>query len=140
MITVAQYFGPKFTHPDATPERVNNAVRLLDRVNALLDTARTLGVYKDWVDPDTGSQVSGAKGGSGDGGFRLSTSATGAPNSTHKQGQGVDVYDPLNRLDFWLTDDILEAHGLYREAPSATPTWVHMQAVPPRSGRRTYQP
>lgn len=140
MITVAQYFGPKITHPDATPERVDNTVRLLDKVNALLDTARSLGVYKDWIDPDTSTQISGAKGGSGDGGFRLSTSTTGAPTSTHKQGHGVDVYDPRDRLDFWLTDEILEAHDLYRESPAATPTWVHLQDTPPRSKRRTYQP
>lgn len=58
----------------------------------------------------------------------------------HETAQAVDIADPNNLLDAWLTDAKLEAYGLYREAPSATPTWVHVQTVAPKSGHRTFIP
>jgi hypothetical protein len=127
MITISDYFGAKIDDPDATPERVANAEELLRRVNALLDYAALEGVYEDWIDEDTGTQISGAKGGYGDGGFRLQSSKTGAPKSSHKMGQGVDVFDPHGKLDNWITDQILEEFDLYREHPAATRGWCHLQ-------------
>lgn len=140
MITVADYFGPKEGHPEATEQMHENAALLLGRVNDLLDEARECGAYNDPVDPDTGTCISGSRGGSGDGGFRFHNSATGAPKSAHKQARGVDVYDPTNRLDTWITDEVLERFGLHREHPDATPGWCHLQDVPPGSGRRTFRP
>jgi hypothetical protein len=140
VINKTDYFGHKITHPDATDERQANADALLQRVNDLLEHAAQEGAYDGQSDPDTGTQISGSRGGAGDGGFRLTTSATGAPGSAHKEGMGVDVYDPENRLDDWLSDDILALYDLYREHPSATPGWCHLQTRRPRSGRRTFHP
>jgi len=140
MITIEQYFGAKISSPDATPERQANAAATLKNVNDLLEFANGAAAYDFWIDPDTGTQISGAKGGAGDGGFRLSGSATGAVNSKHKLGAAVDVYDPHNTLDDWLTDEILALYGLYREAPGSTPGWCHLQSIPPGSGRHTFQP
>jgi len=106
----------------------------------MLDAARWAGVYTDKIDPDTGTRVSGSKNGNGDGGFRLSSSTTGAKNSKHKQAQAVDIYDPDDALDDWLTDERLQEFGLYREHPKYTPGWCHLQSVSPPSGNRTFKP
>lgn len=140
MISLPDYFGAKFDHPECTEVMKDNARTLLGRVNAMLDEARDAGVYKDWIDPDTGTRISGSKGGSGDGGFRLSTSTTGAAGSQHRKARAVDVYDPNNLLDGWVNDVILARHGLYREHPRVTRAWCHLQSVAPKSGRRTFQP
>ena len=140
MITIEQYFGEKILSADATPERLDNAEELLIRVNGLLAQAYADEGYFNDLDPDTGTQISGSKGGAGDGGFRLQKSKTGAKNSKHKDADAVDVFDSGNVLDDWLTDKILEVHSLYREAPSATPGWCHLQKSSPGSKRRTFNP
>jgi hypothetical protein len=149
MITELQYFGVKINHPEVTEEKRAAAVILLARVNGLLDEAREAGVYGEWIDPDTGTQISGSKGGQGDGGFRLSNSSTGSPTSPHKRAAGVDVFDPAVKLNAWIStfdtrggagNTLLERHQLWRESPDFTPTWCHLQSIAPGSGRRTYRP
>lgn len=140
MITVVDYFGDKIKHADCTEACLGNAHELLNRVNALLVRASQEGAYEDWIDPDTGTQISGSKGGYGDGGFRLQSSSTGKPHSAHKQGMAVDVYDPHSSLDSWITDEILEEFDLYRENPTFTRGWAHLSSKAPGSGRRTYNP
>ena len=140
MITSAQYFGFKIKLPDCTLDCRNSAAILLDRVNHLLDEAFMNGSYRDDIDPDTGTQISGSRNGNGDGGFRLLSSTTGALHSAHKLGKAVDVYDPRNELDDWLTDELLAQFELYREAPTSTQGWCHMQTLAPGSGHRTFIP
>ena len=136
MISLDAYFRNKF-HSDAQEAE---AVILLARVHALLDEARGAGSYTDMIDPDTGTQISGSKGGSGDGGFRLPEAQTGAALSAHKEAKAVDIFDPEESLDTWITDAILSRHGLFREHPSKTIGWTHMQTKSPKSGKRTFQP
>ena len=138
MISLADYFGAKINNPEATLEMKQNAMELLRKVNGLLKRAEQEGAYSAQIDPDTGTLISGSRGGSGDGGFRLSTSTTGAKKSAHKKAHAVDVYDPANILDGWITNAVLEEFGLYREAPTKTPGWAHLQDTPPGSGNRTY--
>jgi hypothetical protein len=107
MITLEQYFGPWADHPDATGERKANAEVLLERVNRLLDTAAEDGVTVP-VNHATGSQVSGQT----LGGFRPQNAAVGAPKSSHKQGEGVDVYDPGGHLDAYIDDETLAEFDL----------------------------
>lgn len=149
MITLAQYFGTKINHPECTPSLCENAEYMLTKVNALLIHAAEQGAYLWPVDPDTGSCISGSRGGAGDGGFRLAGSKTGATNSKHKLARAVDIYDPQNALDNWLStfdseggkrNSMLEEFGLFREAPSATAGWCHLQDLAPGSGRRTFIP
>jgi len=52
----------------------------------------------------------------------------------------VDVADGNGKLDETITDALLEAHGLYREHPEATPGWCHLTTRAPKSGRRTFYP
>lgn len=135
MITIEELFRKPHT-----AEQADAAEDLLARVVALLLVAEAAGVYKNWINPHTGSVISGSKDGDGDGGFRTPGSKTGAPQSAHRDARAVDIYDPLNALDNWLTDERLEVVDLYREAPAATPGWCHLQSRAPGSGRRTFQP
>jgi hypothetical protein len=86
--------------------------------------------------PATGTYVSGQT----YGGFRPQSCPIGAPNSSHKQGEGVDIYDPNNALDNWISDGILAKHDLFREAASATSGWVHLTSRAPKSGKRSFYP
>lgn len=148
MITQSDYFAKKEESPEVTEGARSAAAELLRKVNALLAEAEQEGAYEPLRDADTGSQISGAKGGSGDGGFRLQGSSTGAARSAHKLARAVDVFDPQNRLDEWLDrfelsqgmNSVLEVYMLYREAPGATPGWCHLQDIAPGSGRRTFFP
>jgi hypothetical protein len=135
MITLEQLFGPWIEFADATIERRANAARLLERVNLLLAEARAAGVPL-LINQRTGSRISGG----GLGGFRPETCSIGAPNSAHKQGRAVDVFDARNELDAWLDDAKLEQFGLYREHPSATRGWCHLTDRAPGSRRRTFMP
>lgn len=132
MITREQYFNGK----PHLPEHADAAHDLLGKVNAML-------LYLGWsypIDKDTGTSISGdAKKGNGDGGFRLSIEP-GATKSLHKTAHAVDVYDPHNKLDDTLTDELLEKFGLYREHPAYTKGWCHLQDMPPKSKNRTYYP
>jgi hypothetical protein len=139
MITTDQYFrwpGHEPVLKPHEPHHMDAAIVLLASVNHLLSQLN----WSYPVDPDTGCSISGAKGGRGDGGFRLATATTGAPMSCHKKGHAVDVYDPENTLDALLSDELLEDYQLYREIPDATLGWVHLQDLPPKSGRRSFYP
>lgn len=138
MITFEQYFG--FKLPLAQVEHQVNARGMLAKVNALLEYALSVlsgSGFTLRVDEDTGCCISGTKGGAGDGGYRLSTSKTGEVSSKHRTGHAVDVFDPENKLDDWLTDDILERFGLWRERAEITLGWSHLQDVVTLTGKRS---
>jgi hypothetical protein len=137
MITEHEYFGIYKGHPNATPEVCANARDLLQRVNAVYAAAAADGCELP-DNPSTGSGVSGRR----HGGFRPRDSEVGADNSLHKDGKAVDRYDPKRQFASWCMAHlrVLEAHGLYMEDTRWTPTWVHLQCQPPRSGRRVYIP
>jgi len=131
MIDEGQYFGGK-SH---TEEQEQAAAALLDKVNNMLASL----AWDYPIDPDTGTSISGSKGGSGDGGFRLPNATTGKTLSKHKTAHAVDVFDPGNNLDNRLDDEILERFGLWREHPDSTlGGWCHLQDVPPKSGKRSF--
>jgi hypothetical protein len=69
-------------------------------------------------------------------------SAGGALKSNHVICLACDFQDSDGKLDdFCLKNQsILESCGLWLEHPMATPGWVHLQAVAPRSGRRVFIP
>lgn len=135
MISLDDYYGKWGEHADLTEARRDNSVVLCERVNGLLAEAVADGV-KLHTNPDTGTLISGQS----FGGFRPQFCKQGAPLSSHKDGKGVDVYDPFNDLDEWITDEILARHDLYREHPSATEDWCHLTTRRPNSGNRTFYP
>jgi hypothetical protein len=137
MITLQEYFGTFWNHPDATQERKANAERLLACVERLEAMALADGVeFPD--NPVTGNGISGAT----YGGFRPQSCTQGAPNSSHKQGLAVDRYDPSNAIDDWCAANLadLETCGIYIEAPKSTPRWSHWTVRPPASGHRIFLP
>lgn len=125
MLTVDEYLRQ---HAKIWPTSVQDAASILiPKVNALLN------------DPDCPSPDAGLRSGYRPPAFNAGVSGA-APNSKHMTGHAVDVNDNDGALDAWLTDEILERYGLYRELPDATVTWCHLQDLPPGSGRRTFHP
>ena len=140
IITIEDYFGPWKDHPDVTEERKQNARLLLHACSALQYFAERDGI--EFLDnPHTGNNVSGKT----YGGFRPQDCPQGAPSSSHKQGQGVDRYDPEGLIDAWCMNNsevggLLETCGIYIENPDATPGWSHWTTRRPRSGNRVFRP
>lgn len=127
-ITVEEYFAAYAGHPDITPERLANGEALIGKVDALLEAAALDGLVLA-VNPYTDCLISG----SGNGGFRPQACLIGAPKSTHKQGRGVDIYDPQRRLQAWCYrhPELMKELGLTMENGRWTPTWCHLQDTPP---------
>lgn len=136
-VTLGEYLGPYKAHADVTPQIIANANDLLTRVNKVYALYVADGGELQ-TNPATGSVISG----SGNGGLRPRDAKVGAPNSTHKDGQGIDTYDPKRSFASWCIEHFttLAENGLHMEDPRWTPTWVHLQSVPPRSGKTVYIP
>lgn len=143
MISLSEYFGKFSDHTAVTEEIKENALNLLERVDQLMAYAIEDKVNLP-INPNTQSQVSGTE----YGGYRPPECTQGAQpsalnrwkGSSHKAGLGVDVYDPQNALDNWITDAILTLRSLYREHPAYTHGWCHLTTRAPRSGKRTFYP
>jgi hypothetical protein len=136
-ISISQYVGVHDKSLDWTQTRRRSAETLLLAVNNLMAEAALMGV--DFaVNPKTRSQISGST----FGGFRPQNCPIGAPNSNHKQGLAVDLFDPHGSIGRWCLANqaILVRCGIWLEHPSATPTWSHWQSVAPRSGNRFFMP
>ena len=60
--------------------------------------------------------------------------------SKHLLGQAVDIRDSNKKLQQWCMANtkVLEELGLWMEHPRDTPTWTHVQIVPPNSGNRVF--
>ena len=137
MITFVQYIGIHADSPDLNAQRRANAVGLIEAVNGALAELRAAGL-RPAINPKTKCHIAGET----LGGFRPQDSPVGAPGSSHKEGQGVDLFDPFGALGafFMAHEDILVRHGLYMENTLATPTWCHLQTRKTRSGRRIFNP
>lgn len=137
MITLDQYFGKWKGCEDVTEERRQNAILLLHACSAVEYFAIRDGIeFHD--NPHTGSNVSGQT----YGGFRPQDCPQGAPGSSHKNGEGVDRYDPEDKVDEWCMKNlkVLADCGIYIEHPSATPGWSHWTIRRPKSGKRAFYP
>lgn len=141
MITLQDYFmGRDRTHAaDLTDEIRTNAALTVARVNLLLARADEQDMVEPGVDATTGSSVASGWRPLGIN-ARTQNAATG---SKHITAQACDLRDTEERRfarwclrNLWLLDEI----GLWMEDPQWTPTWVHLQTVPPGSGKRVYRP
>lgn len=66
----------------------------------------------------------------------------GAKRSTHLTGNACDIADADGKLKAFLRanpTELIRAR-LWAEDYAHTPTWVHLQRVPPRSGVRVFKP
>jgi hypothetical protein len=105
---------------------VVNAAKLLDKINPLLkEFGEDRRCTSGWRPAELNAKVPGA-----------------AKTSKHITGDAIDLEDVDGKLKEWcvFNQDKLEALGLYMEHPEATPTWVHLQQLPPRSGNRIFRP
>ncbi len=70
------------------------------------------------------------------------TTPGASKNSNHMYCRAVDLEDIHGHLGAWCMEnlDLLAHFELWLEDPRFTPTWVHLQSVPPRSLSRVFQP
>lgn len=132
MITIADYFmGRDACYPgECTDEIRENAAETVKRVNKLLEHAAKDGIVANKV-------VSGWR-------PKAVNDATknAAKVSNHLLAKAVDIADPERRLAQWLVKNksVLSLTFLWAEDPRWTPTWLHLQIVPPASGKLIYIP
>lgn len=126
MVTLDHYAGEWKSSKDWSAEVIANATKLLLSVNGLMKIAEDNGIVFP-VNPRTGSHVSGET----YGGFRPQSCPIGAPQSKHKRGLAVDLYDPHGDIDDWCmqNEDKLKQYGIWIEHPSKTVHWSHWQCV-----------
>lgn len=109
-------------------EQQRNATEIVARVNALLaDLAYTgsVRITSGYRSATHNASVAGAAKGS----LHMQCAAVDIADGDHKLWQTL-----LNRLD------LCKQHGLWLEDKRWTPTWVHLQIYPPKSGRRIFVP
>ncbi len=126
MITSDEYFQDSISNFGFIPTATDytRAADLLDKVNALFPDCDLRSGHR--TREKTLALISA--------GYRA------AIGGQHEQSNAVDIADPFNSRDDGLDDAKLEAAQLYREAPEDTENWVHLQRVPPKSGKRTFIP
>lgn len=136
MIAIEDYYmGRDIVFKDDLSDEIRaNAKTTVERANKLLaryiastGDDRPRRVTSGWRPPSVNEKVSGA-----------------AKRSNHMVGRAIDIADASRALKRWLVTPagqvaLIEC-GLWMEHPDATPTWVHVQIVPPRSGSRVFRP
>lgn len=113
---------------ELTDEITRNAEETVDKVNQLLERAgRT---EADTV--NSGWRPAGVR----------DPTQNNLVASLHATAEAVDIGDPDRSLAHWCMDhlEILKEIGLWMEDARWTPTWVHLQSAPPRSGRIVFIP
>jgi hypothetical protein len=140
MITLSEYFmGRDRSHPeDCTDEIRGNAALTVARVNLLLAEAEEE-LVAPGIDEVTSTHVAS--------GWRPrginARTQNAAVDSNHLTARACDLQDtPERKFARWCLRNlgVLERIGLWMEDPQWTPSWVHLQTVPPGSGRRVYRP
>lgn len=144
MITIDQYFGGRReSHAlECSPGIEDNAGRSVPIFNALLDRAALFGIVPPLVEA---GDFAGSVLTSGWRPASVNACTPGASKtSRHMTGEAADIHDPDGTLDAWLMTPegqfTLAELGLWMEAPASTPTWTHVQTMPPGSGRRVFTP
>lgn len=134
MISAKQYFMGRDTiyASELTPAIKTNALRTVALINVALGAfAKDTGIIltqvaSGWRPLCVNCETSNA-----------------AEHSRHITADAGDIRDTANR-DFarWCcrNQPLLAKIGLWVERFEWTPTWVHMQTVPPMSGTRIYRP
>jgi len=113
LLTSSGKYPDRAKSPELTPEVLNNAKILLDKVNKFLEE---IGM--------TNVKVSS--------GFRPASVNAATPGaakkSNHMVCKAVDLEDPDGDLDaiVGMNDVGLKKYGLFQEDPSSTPKWCHL--------------
>jgi hypothetical protein len=141
MISLEQYWMGRDRKYAAqlTPEIPGNAGILIERVNNVLVRAAADDILPG-LDRNTGTPVAS--------GWRpknvIDATANAGRTSKHIIGCAIDLWDTLpdRALARWCLRNrrLLEESGLWMEDPQWTPSWVHLQSLPPGSGNRVFIP
>lgn len=125
-ISVIEYLMGRVKMEDLTDEQVRNLNTIVPAANALLEK---FGEYR--------KVTSGYR--SQEDQMRINPSA---PKSKHLLCAAVDLEDKDGKLKAWCMANlkVLSLIGLWMESPKSTPTWVHVQCIPPKSGNRVFNP
>lgn len=136
MITLKQFFNGRDVQyaSELTPEMLAAAATVVLRANKLLalyveatGDQRPRGVTSGWRPAAINANVPRA-----------------AKRSKHMVCCAIDIADASKTLKKWLMTEAgqkaLVECELWMEHPDATPSWVHVQSVPPQSGRRVFLP
>lgn len=128
MITLQEYYmGREVIYSkDFTASVMQNAERLIATVNQLLSMfGEQRKVNSGWRPKKLQMEINPR-----------------APNSKHITGDAIDLEDRNGKFKLWCVahEDVLESLGLHMEHPKATPTWVHLQQVAPKSGKVIFVP
>ena len=130
MITLEAYWkGRDVTHAEELTDEIrSNAEITVARCNELLARAGRSGL----ATVNSGWRPAAVN----------DATANAAAGSRHLTAQAVDLPDADRTLAGWCVDnlDILDEIGLWMEDPRWTPTWLHLQTVPPKSSKRVYVP
>lgn len=130
MITLHSYWkGRDLTHAGELSALINdNAQVTVEKANELLQRAGR----SDIATVNSGWRPKSVN----------DVTANSGASSKHITAEAIDLPDADRTLATWCVDnlDVLEEIGLWMENPRWTPTWVHVQIVPPKSGRRVYIP
>lgn len=125
-MTLKEYFmGRDANYPPADEVR-ENAEITVEKANRLLEIAEMeRGVRSGYRPTEVNLNVPNA-----------------SHNSKHITCEAVDIADNDGKLKSWCLQnlEVLEDLGLWMESPEFTPTWVHIQIVPPHSGHRVFIP
>lgn len=120
------------------PEHQKNVLELLEKVNKLREAyGKPLRVTSGYRSMAKHLAIYKAKG---------ITDKTKIPmKSRHLFGLAVDlvpIEDDIKHFQYWILDNIklCEEIGLWFEDFAYTGTWVHLQIVPPASGKRFFKP
>jgi hypothetical protein len=130
-INMSQFLMGRIKYEELSPHMKADSEDLLEKVNALL-----IDFYKQYPEAAIRTVNSG---------YRTpaaNAAAGGAKLSKHMICQAIDLSDADKQLGQWLTrfPEFLSKHDLYMEAKASTPTWCHLQLVPPKSKKRTFIP
>lgn len=123
--TASGKYPARFKDPEFTLEVMDNAQKLLDKVNAFL---AEIGVKEVKVSS----------------GFRPSAVNAATPGaakkSSHLIGKAVDLEDSDGKLDDLVASkpDLLRKYGLFQEDPKSTKGWLHLDCAdrPDRPSRQ----
>ena len=130
MITLHTYWmGRDVTHAEELTDDIQrNAIVTVSKCNELLARAGR----NDINTVDSGWRPQGVN-------DSTRNSATG---SSHLTAEAADLPDPDRTLAEWAVDnlDILRDIGVWIEDPRWTPSWLHVQTVPPNSGKLVFIP
>ena len=131
MITELDYLMGRDKIKPLDEEQVENMLETVERANSLLAM-----FYADQPAASLRKVNSGYRT------PEINASAGGAKASKHMTCQAVDLSDEDGELGEWLDGNqkALEECKLWMEHKSKTPTWVHVQTVPPKSGKRVFYP